>query len=150
MKIVNAIEIQATAAEVFYWLGDPNRAVKWMTSVSRTEIINQTPNTIGTTFRETVEEDGRGTEMRGVVVDFLANERMAFHLEGRFNTVDVAWTLEEEGGITCVSQIAVLRFKGVLSVLSLLFARRFKRKVEAQGQREMTELKRLCEEKVRD
>jgi uncharacterized protein YndB with AHSA1/START domain len=144
------VEIRATAAEVFYWLGDPIRAAEWMTSVSRTEIIERTSDWVGTTFKETVEEDGRGTEMRGVVVDFVANERMTFHLEGTFNTVDVTWTLEEGGQVTRVSQYAVLRFKGVLRVLSILFARRLKRKIDAQGQGELAELKRLSEGKIRD
>ena len=76
-----------------------------MTSVSRTEIIEKTPDWIGTTFRETVEENGRGTELRGVVTDFVPDERMAFHLEGAFNTVDVVWTLKEKGQTAVYDQV---------------------------------------------
>ena len=46
MKIVNTVEIQATPAKVFYWLGDPTRAMTWMNSVSHTEIIDKTPGWI--------------------------------------------------------------------------------------------------------
>jgi carbon monoxide dehydrogenase subunit G len=145
MKISNTIEIEATPAEVFYWLGDPSRAREWMTSVSHTEIIEKTPNWVGTTFRETVEEDGRGTELRGVVTDFIANERMAFHLEGKFNTVDVVWTLRDKGQTTEVSQMAEVKFRGLVRVLSIVLGSAFKKKVIAQDQREFARLKALCE-----
>ena len=145
MKIINTVEIGASAAKVFYWLGDPSRAMTWMTSVSRTEIIEKTPNWVGTTFRETVEEDGRGTELRGVVTDFVANERMAFHLEGQFNAVDVVWTLKERGEITEVSQVAEVRFKGLMRVVGVLFGTAFKKKITAQAQQEFAALKDLCE-----
>ena len=65
MKIVNTIEINATADRVFGWLEDPNRAMEWMTSVTKGEIIEETSDIVGTTFREYIEENGRGTEMRG-------------------------------------------------------------------------------------
>jgi uncharacterized protein YndB with AHSA1/START domain len=145
LKITQTVEIRATVEEVFCWLGDPTRAMEWMTSVSRTEIIEQTPGWIGTTFRETVEEGGRGTELRGVVTDFVENERMAFHLEGEFNTVDVVWTLQDRGEITEVLQVAEVRFKGLMRVLVLLLAPAFKKKITAQGQSEFAKLKALCE-----
>lgn len=145
MKITQTVEIRATVEEVFYWLGDPTRAMEWMTSVSRTEIIEKTPGWIGTTFRETVEEGGRGTELRGVVTDFVANERMAFHLEGEFNTVDVVWTLRHRGETIEVSQVAEVRFKGLMSVLILVLGPAFKKKMMAQGQSEFARLKALCE-----
>ena len=145
MKITNIIEIAATAAKVFYWLGDPSRAMEWMTSVARTEIIEKTPGWVGTRFRETVEEDGRGTEMHGIVTEFLTNERMAFHLEGEFNTVDVVWTLQEKEQSTIVSQVAEVRFKGLMRVMSVLLGPAFKKKIMAQAQREFAVLKELCE-----
>ena len=145
MKITQSVEIRATVEEVFHWLGDPTRAMEWMTSVSRTEIIDQTPDWIGTTFRETVEEDGRGTELRGVVTDFRENERMAFHLEGKFNTVDVVWTLRDKGQRTEVSQMAEVKFRGPMRILSTVLGSAFKKKVMAQGQREFARLKALCE-----
>ena len=145
MRITQIVEIRATVERVFYWLGDPERAREWMSSVSHTEIIEKTPGWIGTTFRETVTEGGRGTELRGVVTDFVANERMAFHLEGEFNTVDVVWTLRDMGRTTEVCQAAEVRFKGLIGLMSLVLAPVFKKKVAAQGRREFARLKELCE-----
>lgn len=148
MRILNTIEIESTPEKIFYWLGDPSRAMEWMTSVSKTEIIEETPGMVGTTFREFIEEDGRGTEMRGVVVDFVQDKRMAFHLEGDFNTVDVSYTLEERASFTKLSQDAEVHFKGLLRLASVVFGPVFKRKVTKQAQSELAKLKELCERDV--
>ena len=92
-----------------------------------------------------MEENGRGTELRGVVTDFVPNKRMAFHLEGDFNIVDVTFTLESHDGITRLSQDAEVRFKGLLRVFSLIFSPLFKKKIMKQSRIEFTRLKELCE-----
>ena len=148
MKISSSIEIRATPAKVFYWLKDPNRAMEWMTSVTQTEIIKQTPNMTGTTFREYIKENDRGTEMRGVVTDFVPNKRIAFYLEGDFNSTQVDFTLEEKGEMTQLTQQAQVHFKGMLRVLSIFFGPFFKKQVTSQTQRELARLKELCERDV--
>ena len=145
MKITNTIEIRTTPETVFYWLGDPSRAVQWMTSVSHTEIIKKTPNWIGTTFRETVEENGRGTDLHGEVIDFEENKRLVFHLEGDFNTVEVTWLLRQRGDFTEVVQQAELRFKGFLRIMSIVIGPLLKKKIKAQARGEFATLKELCE-----
>lgn len=145
MKIQLSIDISAAPETVWYWLGDPERAKTWMTSVTRTEYIQRTPDLIGTTFREYVEEDGRGTWLRGEIVDFVPRQRMAFHLDGEYNTVDVIFTLQERDGRTRVTQTAAMRFKGLLKVTSLLFGRAIKRNIVRQSQAEFAALKALCE-----
>ncbi len=146
MNISITIDIKNTPNKVFYWLEDPSRAMKWMTSVSKTEIISQTPGMVGTTFREIVEEDGRGTELRGVVTDFVSGKRLAFHLEGDYNTVEVSYTLEEQGELTRLSQTAEIHFKGLLRIFSLLFGCLLKRKIVNQAQSDFAKLKALCEQ----
>jgi len=59
MKLKYSIDINCTPEQLWYWLGTPERAMVWQTNVSKTEIIEETPNMIGTTFRETIEENGR-------------------------------------------------------------------------------------------
>ena len=140
MKVSNTVEIRAMPEKVFYWLEDPGRAMVWMTSVTKTEIINETPNMIGTTFREYIEENGRGTDMYGVVTDFVSNKRLAFHLEGDFNVAEVDFALEEKGDITRLTQNAEVHFKGRLRVLRFLFGPFFKRKIISQAQSELARL----------
>ena len=145
MRIKVAVEINASPEQVFYWLGDPERAKIWMTSVSHTEYIHRTPDLIGSTFRETVQEDGRSTQLTGVIVDFVLDRRMAFHLDGDYNAVDVVFTLDEENGLTRVTQTADVRFKGLPRLLSLIFGRSFRRNITRQSENEFAALKRLCE-----
>jgi carbon monoxide dehydrogenase subunit G len=148
MKISNTIEIKSKPEKVFYWLEDPCRAMKWMTSVTRTEIIKETPNIIGTTFREYIEEDNRGTEMNGIVTDFISNKRLTFHLEGDCNTAKIDFNLEEKDGITQLTQNVELQFKGFLRILTIFLGTFLKKKIERQAQSEFVRLKELCEQNV--
>ncbi len=148
MKISNRIEIKAAPEKVFYWLEDPDRAMKWMTSVTKSEIIKETPLKVGTTFREYIEENGRGTEMHGVVTEFVSNERFAVHLEGDFTSADVSFILEENGEVTHLTQNVELRFKGMLKVLSVFIRASIKKKIIRQAQNEFARLKELCEQEA--
>ena len=143
MKISNTIEIKSTPENVFYWLEDPERAMKWQTTVTKYEIIKETPQKVGTTFTEYIEESGHGTEMRGILTGFVPNKMLAFHLEGDYNTIDVNLTLKEKEGITQITQHADVHFRGMLKVLSIFL----KKKIIKQMQKEFAVLKELCERK---
>jgi hypothetical protein len=130
---------------VWYWLGTPERAMVWQTSVSRTEILHKTSDWIGTTFRETIEEDGGRVEMQGVVTDYKENQLLAMHLSGRYNVVDVEWRLEEGAEHTHIIVYCDIRFKSFIKVLSVLIRPVFKRRIAGQFQIELAKLKELCE-----
>ena len=141
MKISNTIEIKATPEKVFYWLEDPERVKKWQTNVTEYKIIKNMQNKVGTTFTEYIEENNRRTEMRGIVTEFVPNEKLAFHLEGDYNIVDVNFKLTAKNKLTYLTQNAEIHFKGVLKVLSVLL----KKKIIKQTRKEFAVLKKLCE-----
>ena len=145
MKISYTIDIDTTPDKVFYWLNDPERAMAWMSSVSKTEIVHETTDMVGTTFREIVEENGRWTELEGVVTDYRPNQLIAFHLSGKFNIVDVEYHLEGMENRTRLTQQAHIRFKSFMKVVSLLTGPLFKKKIMAQSRQEFAKLKELCE-----
>lgn len=145
MKISNSIEIQAPPDRVFYWLEDPGRTKKWMTSVTKSEIINETPNKVGTTFREEIGESGQELEVYGVVTEFVPDKRFAVRLESTINKVNVSFDLEEIAGGTRLTQQADLRFKGLVKVMTLFMRGGIKRKIKAQSLKEFSKLKELCE-----
>ena len=118
----------------------------WMSSVSKTELLLKTSDMVGTTFREIVEEDGRGTELHGVVTAYRPNQLIAFHLRGEFNVVDVEFRLEEIEGRTRLTQNSKIRFKSFIKIVSLLLGPMIKKKILAQLKREFAELKKLCEQ----
>jgi uncharacterized protein YndB with AHSA1/START domain len=145
MKISYTIDINNKPEEVFHWLNNPERAMVWMSSVSKTELLHETTDMVGTTFREIVEENGRWTELHGVVTDYRPNQLIAFHLSGKFNVVDVEYRLEEIENRTRLTQNANIRFKSFIKVLSLLIGPMFKKKIMDQLQKEFATLKELCE-----
>ncbi|MBP8000246.1 MAG: SRPBCC family protein [Chloroflexi bacterium] len=150
MKISHAIEIHNTPEKVFHWLNNPKRAMSWMASVAKTEILHETPDMVGTTFREIVAENGQETELYGVVTDYRPNQLIAFHLSGKFNVVDVAYYLEGIANGTRLTQRADIRFKAFLKLLSILIGPILKKNLMAQSQKEFARLKELCEQDTSD
>ncbi len=148
MKILNRIEIQAIPEKVFYWLEDPDHAMEWMTSVTKSQIINETSNRVGTTFREHIEENGREIELDGVITEFVQNKLFAVHLEGEFNSVEVRFSLDEKNGMTQLTQNVELHFKGMMRILSIFLNSSLKKKIISQAQSEFAKLKVLCEQEI--
>jgi hypothetical protein len=146
MKISCSIDINSPVEKVWEWLGTPEKAMVWQTGVAGGEILNETPDMVGTTFRETVEEDGRSTEMRGEITAYTVNRELAMHLEGDYNVVDVEWRLEEFEERTHLDFKADVRFKAIVGVMSFLLRPVFRKKVTEQLRRELDALKKLCEQ----
>ncbi len=143
MKVVNRVEINAPPVKVFYWLEEPDRAKEWVTSVTRSEFVKKTPNKVGTTFREYVEEDGHEIEMQGVVTEFQPNETFAVHLESESHSADVRFVLKEKGSMTQLTQNVELHFK---EALSDAVCDSIKKSIMSQVQSEFARLKELCEQ----
>lgn len=150
MKFTCTVDINSTPEKVFSWVDNPERAKVWMTSVSETEYVHRTPELIGTTFRETVEENGRGTELHGVVTDYQPDRLIAFHLSGEYNVVDVEYRVAEIGGRTRLTMDSNIRFRSFTKVIILIAGPLFKRRIRSQLQGEFARLKELCEEGTLD
>ena len=146
MKFTYTMDINCTPEKVWYWLGDPERAKVWQTNVSKTEILEKTPNWIGTTFRETIEEDGKGVEMQGVVTDYRENQSLAMHMSGKFNVVDIKWLISEMGNYTRLTMNSNIQFKSFMRLFSVILWPAFKRNVQKQLDIEYAKLKELCEQ----
>jgi len=117
----------------------------WQTSVSKTEIVQETPDMIGTTFRETIEENGRSVELHGVVTGYRENQLLAMHISSKYHSVDVEHRLEEIENRTRLTQNATIRFKSFMKVVRILIGPAFKKKIMDQSQKEFAKLKELCE-----
>lgn len=145
MKITNTVDIKATPAEVFPWLEDPECGKRWMASVAGGDFIQKTPEKVGSTFREYVEEGGRRIAMLGVITDYRANECFAVHLESDRHVADVRSTLAGNLGITRLTQQIELRLKGFSKIASIFLRPVIKKSIESQSRKEFATLKRLCE-----
>ena len=147
MKISHAIEIDASPEEVFSWIKDPEKAKEWMTSVSETEMLSGSPNTVGSTFQEVVRDQNGETEMHGVVTGYKESEMISFHLSGQYNTVDVEFRVEKVSERTRVIQNADISWRSFMKIMSIFIGKRIKKEITAQSQREFEKLKSLCETK---
>ena len=146
MKFTYTMDLNCTPEKVWYWLGDPERAKVWQTNVSKTEILEKTPNWIDTTFRETIEENGGSTEMQGIVTDYRENHSLAMHMNGKYNVVDVEWSIEGLGKYTRLTMNSNIQFKSFLRFISIILWPAFKRNIQKQLDREYAKLKELCEQ----
>lgn len=66
-----------------------------MSSVSDARILNETEDRVGTTFIEVVEENGRSTQLQGVISGYNPPEMIAFDLSGRYNHTHVVYLVRE-------------------------------------------------------
>ena len=139
------MDINCTPEKVWYWLSAPERAMVWQTNVSKTEILDKTPNWIGTTFRETIEENGSSAEMQGVVTDYSENQSLAMHMSGKYNVVDAKWRIKDMGEYTCQTMNSNIQFKSFMRFFSVVFWPTFKKNIQRQMDREYVKLKELCE-----
>jgi uncharacterized protein YndB with AHSA1/START domain len=145
VKISSTIDIKSTPDVVFGWLGTPEKAMAWMTSVSKTEILHQTADMVGTRFREVLGGDGGEMEMLGVITGYVPDKSISFHLDSRVNIVDVEYCLEETDAGVRVVEDATVRWKFPLNVLSFLMGRKMRAGIMSQIEAEFQALKVICE-----
>ena len=150
MKISFSIDINSPPVTVFSWVENPEKAMKWMTSVARGEILHETPERVGTTFREVVEEDGDGVELQGMITDYKPDRLISFHLESRVNVVDVEYCVEAIQSGTRLTQNANVHWKFPVNVISIFMGVKMKQNISAQAQDEFKKLKELCESGVEE
>lgn len=145
MKIASSIDIKSSPKVVFGWLEDPEKAMQWMTSVSGGEILHETPNRVGTTFREVVEDESDSMELHGTITGFEADKSIAFHLESRVNIVDVDYRVEKTDEGTRLDYDADIKWKFPVNIINIFMGNKMRQSILAQLQDELSELKRLCE-----
>jgi len=145
MKIEFAAEVACSPAALFPWLAEPEKAMRWQKGVKKGEIINATPQKVGTTFREEMEEDGGRLEMLGEITEYVPNRWIAFHLESKIHKLDVRYTVEKLGGKSRLIVESEVTWKFPMSVVSLFIGRRIKAGILRQFESEVGELRKLCE-----
>lgn len=145
MNIENEIEISKPPELVFPWIADPDRAMQWQKNVKGGEILVETPEKIGTTFREIIEEDGNELEMYGCITEYIEGELIGFHIESRIHEFDVRYSVREEGGGSSVSTEIDIRWKFPMNIMCLLIGRKIKADLRQSLESEFLDLKRICE-----
>ena len=145
MKITLAVDIFCKPEEVFPWIAEPDKAMRWQKGVKEGEILQETPEKVGTTFREEMEENGKSLVMYGEITEYIQDKLISFHLESRIHRVDVSYSIVWDNDRSIFAMESTIHWKFPMNVISLIIGRKIRKGILQQTESELAELKRLCE-----
>lgn len=150
MHFLCSIDIALTPENLFPWISRPDKAMLWQKGVKGSEILLETPERIGTTFKEVFEEDGKQLEMNGMITGFVQNESISFYLESKIHTVDVSYAMSVNEEKSTLEVKGTVKWKFPMNLVNLFIGRKIRNRMMQQTESELAELKRLCESKKFD
>lgn len=145
MIIETSIEILSKPEIVFSWIDNPDKAILWQKGVKSGEVIKETPQRIGTTFKEEMEENGKSLVMLGEITDFFQDKLISFHLESKIHKVDVKYLIIEDNNKSLVTIDSKIKWKFPMNLICIFIGGKIKSKIIQETKTELIELKRLCE-----
>jgi uncharacterized protein YndB with AHSA1/START domain len=145
MKITHSVWIERRPEDVFPWVADPELARRWQPDVKEDEILYQSPDVVGTRFREVLDQGGGDLHMTGEITGYEQDRSVTFHIESRVHDFDVQYSVQGEGGRCLFRMESTIRWKFPMNLLALVFGRRIRQGVLDQTRSEFATLKQLCE-----
>jgi len=145
MEIRASIDISSNPKEVFSWINNPNKAMRWQKGVKSGEVIKETIEKIGTTFSEELEENGKSLVIRGEITDYVPNELISFKLESKIHRVYVNYSVFENNNESTVIVHSTIKWKFPMNKISLVIGKRIKESILRQTKSELSELRKLCD-----
>ena len=145
MKIEVTIDISCKTEEVFSWISEYDKAMCWQKGVKGGEIIKKTPQRIGTTFKEEMEENGKCLVMYGEITDYIPDKLISFQLESKIHIVHVKYIVAGDNNKSTVNVKSLIKWKFPMNMICLIIGKKIKTKIMQQTESEMTGLKKLCE-----
>ena len=94
MKTTMKTVIDAPASTVFLWLEDDERLRQWIPNLAEDEPLIETPEKVGSRFRQVFLENGKEMEMIGEITRFLQDERLQVFMTGKMFDLDVDYVLK--------------------------------------------------------
>jgi uncharacterized protein YndB with AHSA1/START domain len=144
MNIPYKDEINSPIENVFRYIAEPEKAMRWQKNVKGGKIIDDKPGVVGTTFTEEMEEDGKSLQMHGVITEYAENEKMRFHLVSPIHEVDVLYSLQESGHRTKIRIDTKIQWKFPMNVMSLFMGRKMENGIRGDLEKEVNQLKEIC------
>lgn len=96
----HAVEIDVPPEDVFPWLAESDRRLRWMGALVESEPLTEGPAAVGSRFRDVFEEHGRRVELAAELVEFDPPRRLVVHLVSDAFESTLVQTLDGEGGAT--------------------------------------------------
>ena len=145
MKISTSIDILANPNSIFPWIAQPDKAMLWQKDIKGGKIITETPEKIGTTFKEEIEQDGKRLTMHGEITKYIQDKQISFHLESKIHSFDINYSIAGKAEKSIFSIDLDIKWKFPMNIIFLLSGNRIKEGILKQTKSELVELKRLCE-----
>ena len=138
-----SIEIDRPIDEVFRLTND--HLPEWSLIVVADDVIEQTPEGVGTTFRTVTEDHGKRMEFQGVITRHEPPFVNAVRLTGTMFDIETEFTFEDLSGRTRVTQTADVTGKGFFKLFMFLFGWMMHKSHCKASEDELESLKRFCE-----
>ena len=138
-----SIEIDRPIAQVFELTNKDVTA--WSITCVEDEILNETPEVVGTTFRIVTEDRGKRMEFQGVVTKHNPPTESAVQMTGEHFDIEAHYLFEDLGDRTRVTQHSHAHGKGFLKVFFFLFGWAMKKSSCKAQEAELASLKAYCE-----
>lgn len=144
MRTELSVEIERPIEEVFAKALDDVAA--WSIIVVEDELIEETPEIVGSTFRTITEENGRRMEFIGMVMEHEPPHRSRVELTNKAFNLDVTYLFEPTSSGTRVTQYSEAKPNGLVMKLMFGVMAPFMRKSSCDAQsKELNSLKAFCE-----
>jgi len=119
MKTSMTTIIDAPPAVVFLWLEDNDRIKKWVPNLIEDEAITETPDKVGSRFRQVFLEGGKEMEMIGEITAYTENERIRIDMTGKMFDLDVDYILKALSDTqTELTQDTEIKMKGFMKIMT--------------------------------
>ena len=119
MKTSTTTRIDAPVSTVFLWLDDTDRLKQWVPNLIEDQPLVDTPERVGSRFRQVFIENGKRMEMTGEITAFVENERMRVNMTGQMFDLDVDYCLLATSSTqTELTQNTEIRLKGVMKLFA--------------------------------
>ncbi len=97
MKFDIYITIEAPPSVIFPWLDEFDLQVQWSDDLIADETLEETPNKIGSKYRQVYRIDGREIEFLGETTQYVQNRSLGGVLRTEGITLEVLYTLKSLG-----------------------------------------------------
>lgn len=144
MRTEGSVEIERHIDDVFRLTVD--HVVEWSDVVVEDEIVEETADVVGTTFRSVTETNGHRMPFDGMITTFDPPYQHGVHLTGGPFDILVDYQFESlSSELTRVTQSSEVKGKGIMKVLFFFIEKLQKTASQAAVQKELNNLKSFCE-----
>jgi hypothetical protein len=143
IKTEGSVEIDRPIHEVFRLTNED--VAKWSIVVDESELLDGTEKGVGTRFRSVTEDHGKRMEFQGIVTAYDPPYASAVKLTGDMFDIEAAYSFEDLGQRTKVTQFSTVTGKGFVKLFFLLCGWMMNKASGDALAKELNSLKRYCE-----